>query len=143
MLAPDLDLAVSEVAEEFAFLPDWEERYGHLLDLARGLAPLAETERTEDAKVRGCASQAWLVFDRRPEAPEKLYFRGDSDAHLVRGLIATLIRIYSGRTKAEILAAEPRALFTRLGFAEALTPQRSNGFHVMVQRIRAAANAPD
>ncbi len=136
----EIDAAVAEIADEFAFFSDWEERYQHVLDLGRALAPLSPEERSEDTKVRGCASQVWLVTDRRPDTPDRLYFRGDSDAHLVRGLIAVLLRIFSGRTRAEIAGADPKAVFARLGLADALTPQRSNGVFAMMQRMQREAS---
>src|SRR5262249_24306822 len=104
-------------------------------------APLSEAERNDINRVRGCASQVWLVFDTRAEAPGKLYFRGDSDAHLVRGEIALLLRIFSGRTPGEILSIDPRAVFDRLGLKDALTSQRSNGLFSLMSRIQQAANA--
>jgi cysteine desulfuration protein SufE len=135
------DQAIQQLSDEFALLPDWEERISYVIDLGRQLAALHEHERTEPNRVRGCASQVWLVSERRPEAPEKLYFRGDSDAHLVRGEIAMLMRVFSGRTPQEILAVDPRALFERLGLKEALTQQRSNGLFSMIGRIQAEARA--
>lgn len=138
-MSADVDAAIAEITDEFALLPDWEERIAHVIELARGLAPISDAERTEANKVRGCASQVWLVSERRPDAPEKLYFRGDSDAHLVRGEIAMLLRIFSGRTPAEILSVDPRALFDRLGLKEALTMQRSNGLFSMMNRIQREA----
>ena len=137
MSAPGIQDTIDEIADEFAFLSDWEERYAHLLDMARALPTLPEELRTETVKVRGCASQVWLVFDKNDDGLVR--FRGDSDAHLVRGLIAVLMRIFNARTPAEILSVDPRALFERLGFADALTPQRSNGLFSMMQRIRAEA----
>lgn len=133
--------AVAELADEFALLPDWEERIAHLIELGRTLEPLAEHERNETTRVRGCASQVWLVGERRPHAPEKLFFRGDSDAQLVRGEIAMLLRIFSGRTPEEILSLDPRAVFERLGLKEALTQQRSNGLFSMMARMQAQAKA--
>lgn len=139
MSAPGIQETIDAIADEFAFLSDWEERYAYVLDMARALAPLPEALRTEAVRVRGCASQVWLVFDRNGDGLVR--FRGDSDAHLVRGLIAVLTRIFNGRTPAEILSIDPKALFDRLGFADALTPQRSNGLFSMMQRIRAEAGA--
>ncbi|MGE0741085.1 MAG: SufE family protein [Hyphomonadaceae bacterium] len=136
-----IDAAIDELADEFALLPDWEERISHVIELARALAPLSDAERNEQNRVRGCASQVWLVSERRPEAPEKLYFRGDSDAHLVRGEVAMLLRIFSDRTPDEILSVDPRAVFERLGLKEALTAQRSNGLFSMMNRIQAEARA--
>jgi len=131
-----IDATIDEIADEFALLPDWEERISHVIELARALAPLREEDRVEANKVRGCVSQVWLVSERRPETPEKLYFRGDSDAHLVRGEVAMLLRIFSGRTAEEILSIDPKAVFERLGLKEALTLQRSNGLFAMMNRIQ-------
>lgn len=136
-----IDQAITELADEFALLPDWEERISHVIELARTLEPLAENERNEQTRVRGCVSRVWLVSERRPEAPEKLYFRGDSDAHLVRGEIAMLLRIFSGRTPEEVLSIDPRAVFERLGLKDALTQQRSNGLFAMMGRIQEEARA--
>lgn len=138
---PSADQAIQDLADEFALLPDWEERISYVIELARSLEPLRDDERNEQNRVRGCTSQVWLVSERRPEAPEKLYFRGDSDAHLVRGEVAMLMRVFSGRTPAEILAVDPRAMFNRLGLGEALTAQRSNGLFSMINRIQSEARA--
>ena len=139
--ATNIDQAIAEIADDFSLLPDWEERIGHVIELGRELEPITDAERNDETRIRGCASQVWLVSDRRPEAPEKLYFRGDSDAHLVRGEIAMLLHIFSGRTPQEILSVDPQALFTRLGLKEALTPQRSNGLFSMMNRIQREACA--
>jgi cysteine desulfuration protein SufE len=140
MADASIDGAIEDIASEFSFFSDWEERYAHIIDLARALEPLSEAERTDATKVRGCASQVWLVSERRADQPDKIFFRGDSDAHLVRGLIALLMRVYSGRIPAEILSVEPRAMFDRLGLKDALTPQRSNGLFSMIERIRREAS---
>jgi cysteine desulfuration protein SufE len=134
-----IEQTIDEIADEFALLPDWEERIAHVIELARGLTPLREDERTEAARVRGCVSRVWFVAERRPDAPDQLFFRGDSDAHLVLGEIAMLLRIYSGRTPQEILSVDPRAVFERLGLKEALTTQRSNGLFSMMNRIQQEA----
>ena len=134
-----IDRTIANISDEFALLPDWEERISYVIELARGLEPLSDAERIDAHKVRGCASQVWLVSERRSETPDLLYFRGDSDAHLVRGEIALLLRIFSGRTPQEILAVDPRAVFERLGLKEALTLQRSNGLFSMMNRIQAEA----
>lgn len=136
-----IDQTIEELADEFALLPDWEERISHVIELARSLEPLAESERNEQTRVRGCVSRVWLISEQRPEAPEKLHFRGDSDAHLVRGEIAMLLRIFSSRTPQEILSVDPRAVFERLGLKEALTAQRSNGLFAMMNRIQQEARA--
>jgi cysteine desulfuration protein SufE len=126
--------ALEELEAEFELLGDWEERYRYVIELGRGLAPLAETERVDANKVRGCASQVWLVSE--PHADGVLEFRGDSDAHIVRGLIAILLRLYSGRRADEILAFDANAAFQRLGLSGALSAQRSNGLAAMAERIR-------
>jgi cysteine desulfuration protein SufE len=125
---------LNDLAAEFDLIGDWEDRYRYIIDLGRELAPLAEGERSDANKVRGCASQVWLALD--PGAHETLKFRGDSDAHIVRGLIAILLRLYSGRMPSEVLAFDANAAFSRLGLAGALSAQRSNGLHSMVERIR-------
>lgn len=132
--AASIEDALAELQDEFELLGDWEERYRHVIDLGRGLAPLSEAERSEANKVRGCASQVWLVTEGADAG--RLRFRGDSDAHIVRGLIAILMRLYSGRAPGEILAFDARAAFTRLGLTGALSQQRSNGLFSMVERIR-------
>lgn len=136
-----IDQAIAEIESEFALLPDWEERISYLIELGRNLTPLAESERNEAHRVRGCASQVWLVADQRPESPSLLHFRGESDAHLVKGEIALLLRIFSGRTPAEIASVDPRNVFERLGLKEALTAQRSNGLFSMMNRIQDHARA--
>jgi cysteine desulfuration protein SufE len=132
---PDLD----DLADEFELLGDWEERYRHLIYLGRSLQPLTDVERGEANKVRGCASQVWLVTE--PQPGRVLSFRGDSDSDLVRGLIAVLIRLYSGRAAGDILAFDVKGAFERLGFSAAISSQRSNGFFSMVQRVRRDAEA--
>jgi cysteine desulfuration protein SufE len=130
--------AIADVEADFALFPDWEERFAYLIDLGRQMPPLADSERTEATKVRGCASQVWLVSEDRDG---RLWFRGESDAHLVKGLIAVLLRVFSGRTPAEILSVDPKDLAARLGLEGALTAQRSNGLHSMMMRIRREAEA--
>ena len=130
------------LVEEFdAFGDDWEERYRYVIDLGRELDDLTEAERSEANKVRGCASQVWLVTSRGADGT--LVFHGDSDAHIVRGLIAIVISLYSGRAPDEILGFDFRAAFERLGLKGALSTQRSNGLFSMIERIRRdAAAAP-
>lgn len=135
-LMASIDQTIEELADDFTLLPDWEERISHVIELARSLAPLTDDERTEENRVRGCVSRVWLVSERHDDNPGKLFFRGDSDAHLVRGEIAMLLRIFSGRTPEEILSVDPKAVFARLGLQEALTMQRSNGLFSMMNRIQ-------
>jgi cysteine desulfuration protein SufE len=129
-----IDAELTELIDEFELLGDWEERYRHVIDLGKTLAPRSDEERSDANKVRGCASQVWLVTERGPDG--RLAFRGDSDAHIVRGLIALLLRLYSGRTPAEVLAFDAKAGLARLGLSGALSAQRSNGLFSMVERIR-------
>ena len=133
---------LDDLADEFELLGDWEQRYRHVIDLGRTLEPLTSAERTDANKVRGCASQVWLVTESL--ANGALKFRGDSDAHIVRGLIAILLRLFSERKPVEIVAFDARAAFARLGLTSALSSQRSNGLVAMTERIRrdAAERAP-
>jgi cysteine desulfuration protein SufE len=133
----DADLALAELEAEFDLLGDWEERFRYVIELGKGLSPLTDAERSDANKVRGCASQVWLVSERGPDG--RIEFRGDSDAHLVRGLIAILLRLYSGRTAEEILAIDAKAAVEQLGLPGALSTQRSNGLFSMVERIRRIA----
>jgi len=132
------DPRLEVLIEEFSFLDDWEERYRYVIDLGRALPPLAEAERVEIAKVRGCASQVWLVSATALETGV-VEFRGQSDAAIVQGLLAILVRMYSGRPPAEILALDAQAAFQALGLGDALTPQRSNGLKAMAQRMHDVA----
>ncbi|MGV6871755.1 SufE family protein [Pseudochelatococcus sp. B33] len=132
---------LEEILDNFAFLDDWDDRYRYLIELGRTLEPLPEEARTDANKVRGCASQVWLdvtVVADSPDAPV-LVFHGDSDAHIVRGLIALALAIFSGRPAAEILDTDALPIFDRLGLAAHLTPQRSNGLRSMVNRIKVDA----
>jgi cysteine desulfuration protein SufE len=131
---------IEEIVDNFAVLDDWDDRYRYLIELGRELPPLAQAARSEANKVQGCASQVWLDTKVRRDGNEPvLSFAGDSDAHIVRGLIAILFAIFSGKPARDILATDALALFERMGLREHLTPQRSNGFRSMVERIRADA----
>jgi cysteine desulfuration protein SufE len=138
--ATTIETAIREIEEEFALFSDWEERYAHVIDLGRAAPGLPESERVEQNRVRGCASQVWLTSVCEP-ASRRLVFAGDSDAYIVRGLVALMLRVFSQRTPAEILSVAPGPLFTRLGLDEALSLQRSNGLAALVARIQAAARA--
>ena len=131
-------MTIDAIRADFALLDDWEDRYRYLIELGRTLPPLPDTLRTEANKVRGCASQVWLT-SRTHGMPPVLEFYGDSDAHIVRGLIAILFALFQGKTAEEALRADAHALFAELGLKEHLTPQRSNGFFSMVERVRADA----
>lgn len=136
-------MGINEILENFELLEEWDDRYRYIIELGRGLAPLPDGARTDSNKVQGCASQVWLQTDIRPNGPDgpALTFVGDSDAHIVRGLIAILFALYSGKPAKEILSLDPFATFDQLGLREHLTPQRSNGLRSMVNRIRADAGA--
>ena len=134
-------MTIDEIIENFEFLDDWDDRYRYLIELGRELEPLPEEAHNDANKVRGCASQVWLLTEVRRGAngePE-LHFLGDSDAHIVRGLIAILLTLYSGRTPQQILSTDAVAVFDEFGFREHLTPQRSNGLRSMIERIRTDA----
>ena len=133
-------MTIDDILEGFALLDDWEERYRFLIELGRDLPPFPDEARTDANKVNGCASQVWLL-SRTEESTEgpRLFFEGDSDAHLVRGLVAVLLALYSGRTAAEIGETDAVAVLDGIGLREHLTPQRSNGLRSMVNRIRAEA----
>jgi cysteine desulfuration protein SufE len=134
---------IGEIIENFALLDEWDDRYRYVIELGRMLEPLPDALRTETNKVQGCASQVWLATDVRPNgaAGPTLSFVGDSDAHIVRGLIAILFALYSGKGARAILSTDAIALFEKLALREHLTPQRSNGFRSMVERIRRDAQA--
>lgn len=136
---PTIDAALAELEDEFDILGDWEERYRHVIDLGRDLEPLTDAERSDDNKVRGCASQVWLITERGADG--RLWFRGDSDAHIVRGLIAILMRLYAGRAPGDILDFDIKTALGRLGLTGALSQQRSNGLAAMDERIRRDAAA--
>ena len=135
--------AIDDIIENFALLDEWDDRYRYVIELGRTLAPLPDDVRTETNKVQGCASQVWLGTTVKPDgsAGPTLSFVGDSDAHIVRGLIAILFALYSGQAARDILSTDAVALFERLGLREHLTPQRSNGFRSMVERIKSDARA--
>jgi len=129
--------AFEDLVETFAFLDDWEDRYRHVIDLGKQLPPLAETERVPATKVEGCASQVWLVPEIEGEGPgATLRFRGESDAMIVKGLIAVLQTLYNGLSVAEARAVDAEAELGRLGLQDHLSSQRSNGLRAMVARVR-------
>ncbi len=127
---------IDALIDDFAFLDDWEERYKHVIELGKAMAPLDDAERSGQNKVAGCVSQVWLVTEVGAGENPTLTFRGESDAHIVQGLIAILLTVYSGKSAQDILETQAQPVFERLGLHEALSPQRSNGFFAMVERIR-------
>ena len=133
---------IAEIEDNFALLDQWDDRYRYVIELGKALPPLPDADHVEANKVQGCASQVWLVTHKKPNGGGPvLSFEGDSDAHIVRGLIAILFALYSGKTAKAILDIDSTALFDRLGLRENLTPQRSNGLRSMIERIRAEAKA--
>lgn len=127
-----------DILADFGFLEDWDDRYKYLIDLGRSLGAYPEEKRDEAHKVKGCASQVWL--DPRRDG-DRLEFSGDSDAHIVKGLVALLMALYSGKTPRDILAIDAHEALAPLDLSSHLTPQRSNGVASMVARIRAIAEA--
>ena len=136
-----MSASLDEIIANFDLLDEWDDRYRYLIELGKSLEPLPEEAHNEANKVRGCASQVWLEAqtDAGPGPQTRLSFRGDSDAHIVRGLVALALAIYSGRSAAEILETDAFATYERLGLAAHLTPQRSNGVRSMIERIKADA----
>ena len=134
-------MSIDRILEDFEFLDEWEDRYRYVIELGRGLEPLDEAWRTPENKVQGCVSQVWLHSELRGDGGNGpvLVLHGDSDAHIVRGLIAILFAIYNGKKADEVLAIDPEPIFAELGLKEHLTRQRSNGLASMVARIRSDA----
>lgn len=124
---------IQDMIDDFAFLDDWEDRYTHVIELGKALPPLPDADMSDANKVKGCASQVWLVSERDGET---LLFRGDSDAHIVKGLVAVTLALYSGQTPEDILAIDALEVFNALGLSEHLSMQRSNGLAAMVTRIK-------
>ena len=134
-------MTIDAIRDNFALLDDWDDRYRYVIELGRTLEPMPDAEHSQDNKVQGCASQVWLSrrVERNGDGEPVLRYLGDSDAHIVRGLIAILLTLYSGQTPGDILAVDATGLFDEFGFRDHLTPQRSNGLRAMVERIRADA----
>jgi len=134
--------SIDDIRDNFELLDEWDDRYRYVIELGRTLEPMPEAEHSAANKVQGCVSQVWLqkLVDRDGGAPI-LKYRGDSDAHIVRGLVAIVLSLYSGRTPQQILATDAIAVFNEFGFRDHLTPQRSNGLRAMVERIRSDARA--
>jgi cysteine desulfuration protein SufE len=132
---------IDEIRENFELLEDWDDRYRYVIELGRTLEPMPDAEHSAANKVQGCASQVWLSksINRNGDGEALLKYRGDSDAHIVRGLIAILLTLYSGHTPQQILDTDAIAVFDEFGFREHLTRQRSNGLRSMVERIRSDA----
>ncbi|HET7595963.1 MAG TPA: SufE family protein [Burkholderiales bacterium] len=132
---------IEAIREDFSFLDDWEERYRYIIELGNDLAPYPEAARDDRHKVRGCVSQVWLDTERGTGPDPVITFRGDSDAHIVRGLVAIMLALFSGRHASEIVRIDAEEVMQQLGLVEHLTPQRSNGLRAMVRRIQEEAAA--
>lgn len=132
--------SLDDLVEDFELFEDWEERYRYIVDLGKKLPPMTEGEMSEDNKVRGCMSQVWMVSEADTGAsPPIVHYRADSDAFIVKGLIAILLELYSGRTPNEILSLDAAEALGRLGLESHLSPNRRNGFVAMVDRIKSEA----
>ena len=132
---------LEDVVETFEVLDDWEDRYRFLIELGRKLPPYPDNARTEAHKVRGCVSQVWLNPHISDDTPPKFTFEGDSDAHIVRGLVAVMMLIFSGKTAEEILATDAKGTLDHLGLSKHLSPMRTNGLFSMLDRIQDLAKA--
>jgi len=130
---------IQDMIDDFAFLSDWEERYTHVIDMGKNLAPLAPSEKNIANKVKGCVSQVWLVSEHSSAADPVLTFRGDSDAHIVKGLVAVTLKIFSGRKASIIRDLDAAFILKQLDLDEHLSPQRSNGLKAMIGRIKTEA----
>lgn len=132
----ELNQNIQDLIDDFSFLDDWEDRYTHVIELGKALAPLTDAEKNESTKVKGCVSQVWLVKEVSNGADAVLTYRGDSDAHIVKGLVAVVLKLFSGRSASEILGTDAASILAKLGLAEHLSPQRSNGLNAMIARIK-------
>lgn len=133
--------AIDTIIDDFAFLDDWEDKYRYVIELGKALPDLPEADKTPDNKVHGCVSQVWLVTETADGGDPVVSFRGDSDAHIVRGLVAIMIAAMSGKHASEIQGFDAEALLKSLGLEDNLTPQRSNGLRAMVARMKDDARA--
>jgi len=132
-------MTLEKLISNFELLGDWEERYGYLIDLGKKLPGLPDAEKTEANRVHGCQAMVWMILEPDPERPGALRIRADSDAFIVRGLIAVLQLLFNGRTPDEMLQADAHAILRPLGLDAHLSPTRKNGLYAMVERIRALA----
>lgn len=136
-----MDAKTQELKDTFEILPDWEERYAFIIDLGKKLEPLPKYAYCDEYKVRGCMSQVWLIADTEDGAPPVMVFKGDSDAHIVRGLIAILLIIFSGKSAQEIVDTDIHAIFEELQLEQHITMNRRNGLFSMVETIQRLAAA--
>lgn len=127
---------MNEIIEDFELFDDWEDKYGYLIELGRKLEPLEDKYKNDENKVTGCTSQVWLVSYKKDGEPDKYYFKADSDAYIVKGLIALLLKVFSGKKGEEIKSTDIEGFFNEIGLRKHLSPNRSNGFFSMVQKIK-------
>jgi cysteine desulfuration protein SufE len=132
---------IDDILDDFEYLEEWEDRYRYVIELGKGLPDLPDSDKTADNKVRGCASQVWLVTETGDGKDPTLNFRGDSDAHIVRGLVAIVLAIYSGKPASEVARLDALETFRKIGMIEHLSAQRANGLRSMVVRIQSEATA--
>lgn len=132
---------IQAIRDDFGFLDDWEDRYRYVIDLGAALPAFPDESRVDANKVPGCVSQVWLTTDVGEGADPVISFQGDSDAHIVRGLVAIMLALFSGHRASEIAATDAEGELKELGLNEHLTPQRSNGLRSMVRRIKHDAEA--
>ncbi|HRW29675.1 MAG: SufE family protein [Alphaproteobacteria bacterium] len=125
---------IEEIKETFEFMDEWEDRYRYIIDLGRQLPDFDEKDQTEENRVHGCTSKVWLVYEKQGD---KLIFKGDSDAHIVRGLVSIILMIFSNKTPEEIIKTDAKAILSDLGLSQHLSPMRTNGLFAMVERIKA------
>ena len=134
-------VTIDRILQNFDILTDWEDRYRYIIELGRMLPPLEDEHKTDDNRVQGCASNVWLITNVKDGDPPQIEFRADSDAQIVKGLVAILLSLYSGKTAKEILTADIRGIFGKLELVKHLSPNRANGFASMVKRIHELALA--
>lgn len=131
--------SLDKILDDFEFLDDWEDRYRYVIELGKALPDLAQEKKSATNKVQGCASQVWLVSHSDGESDPILTFEGDSDAHIVRGLVAIVLAVYSGKHASEIAGLDAIEVFGKIGLVEHLSAQRANGLRSMINRIRSEA----
>ena len=132
-------MGIDEIVENFQYLDDWEDRYKYLIELGNALDPISDNDHNDDTKVNGCVSQVWITSENDGGNDPVMHFRGDSDAHIVSGLIGVTLAIFSGRKASEVVEIDEIEYFNKIGLQEHITPQRSNGLRAMVQRIKESA----
>ncbi|MBZ9674792.1 SufE family protein [Mesorhizobium sp. ES1-1] len=133
--------SIQTIRDDFSLLEDWEDRYRYVIELGEALPPFPEQERNAANKVPGCVSQVWLTTEQGPGPDPVITFKGDSDAHIVRGLVAIMLALFSGKTASEIQKIDAEATLRELGLDEHLSPQRANGLRSMVKRVKRDADA--